>query len=124
MKRYFSFLIAGGVGFLADVGVLLALMRWAHMDAFSARLVAIACALCCTWLINRNFTFDRSAHSLAAEGARYWSVGISSSLANYAVYSVLLLVDRDIPPLLALVVSSGCAQIISYNGYSRFVFRQ
>ena len=124
MKRYFSFLIAGGVGFLVDVGVLVILMRWGHLDAFSARLFAIAGALCCTWLINRTFTFDRSARSLAGEGARYWSVGISSALVNYAVYTVLLLVDRDIPPLLALMVSSGCAQILSYNGYSRFVFRQ
>lgn len=123
MKRYVSFLIAGGFGFVVDVGILMSLLRLG-VDAFSARLVAIACALCCTWLINRTFTFDRSAHSLAKEGARYWSVGITSSLVNYGVYSALLLIDRDIPPLLALMVSSGCAQILSYNGYSRFVFRQ
>ena len=124
MKRYFSFLVAGSVGFLVDVGILVVLMRVAHFDAFSARLVAIGGALCCTWLINRNFTFDRSAHSLAMEGARYWSVGLSSSLVNYGVYTILLLIDRNVPPLLALMVSSGCAQIVSYNGYSRFVFRQ
>ncbi len=124
MKRYFSFLIAGSVGFLVDVGILVVLMRFGHFDAFSARLVAIGGALCCTWLINRNFTFDRSAHSLAMEGARYWSVGLSSSLVNYGVYTILLLIDRNVPPLLALMVSSGCAQIVSYNGYSRFVFRQ
>jgi putative flippase GtrA len=123
MKRIASFLIVGGVGFVVDVGVLLSLMHFARMDAFSARLVAIACALFCTWMLNRNFTFDKGAHSLAKEGARYWSVGISSSLVNYFVYSVLLLIDRQFMPLAALMLSSGCATIFSYTGYSRFVFR-
>lgn len=124
MKRYFSFMIAGGVGFVADVGILLFLMRVLHFDAFSARIFGIAGALTCTWLINRNFTFDRSAHSLAMEGARYWSVGITSSLVNYGIYSMLLVFDKDFAPLLALVISSGCATLLSYNGYLRFVFRQ
>lgn len=124
MKRYFSFLVAGTVGFAVDVGVLMLLIRVLHCDAFSARIVAIACALFSTWLINRNFTFDKSAHSLAGEGARYWSVGASSALVNYGAYLALLLIDRHIPPLLALCLSSACAQLVSYNGYSRFVFRQ
>lgn len=124
MKRYFSFMIAGSVGFAADVGILLVLMRVLHFDAFSARILGIGGALFCTWLINRTFTFDRSAHSLAIEGARYWSVGISSSLVNYGIYSILLLIDHDIMPLIALCISSGCSTLLSYNGYSRFVFRQ
>lgn len=124
MKRYFSFLIAGSVGFAVDVGVLMLLMHVLHCDAYSSRIVAVACALMSTWLINRTFTFDKSLHSLAVEGARYWSVGISSGLVNLGAYTALLLIDRHIEPLLALCLSSACAQIVSYNGYSRFVFRQ
>ncbi|HET7413026.1 MAG TPA: GtrA family protein [Pararhizobium sp.] len=64
----------------------------------------------------------RSRHSLAAEGARYWGVGISSCALNYAVYSLLLLIDRNLAPLLALVCASACALMFSYTGYSRLVF--
>ncbi|TPW26434.1 GtrA family protein [Pararhizobium mangrovi] len=124
MKKLFSFLIAGGVGFAVDVAVLMVLLHIVHMDVYSARFIAIGCALGCTWLINRNFTFDRSAHSLAVEGARYWSVGLSSALVNYCAYSALMMIDGDIPPVIALMVSSGCATLLSYTGYSRFVFRR
>jgi len=123
MKKYLSFLIAGGIGFAVDAGVLLSLLHWTSIDAFSARAVAIACALFCTWMLNRTFTFDKSAHSLIVEGARYGSVGLSTSLINYGLYSALLVLVPDVEPLAAVVLSSGCATLFSYNGYSRFVFR-
>lgn len=123
MKRYIRFLIAGSIGFAVDAGVLSTLLHSGTLDAFSARAVAIACALCCTWMFNRNFTFDKTGRPLVVEGARYGGVGISTALVNYGLYSGILLAAPHVEPLVALVVSSGCATILSYNGYSRFVFR-
>ena len=124
MKRYFSFMIAGSFGFAVDVAVLLGLIHLVHVDAFSARIIAIGCAVCCTWLINRSFTFDKSAHSLAMEGARYWGIAAFSACINFAAYSLLLLIDRQMMPILALAASSACGTLFSYNGYARFVFRR
>ena len=59
MKKIISFLIAGSVGLAADAGVLLLLLRFTSLDPFSARIFAIAAAMGCTWIINRNFTFQK-----------------------------------------------------------------
>jgi putative flippase GtrA len=56
------------------------------------------------------------------EGARYGGVGITTSLVNYLVYSLLLLAMPWMAPLLALVMASLAAMALSYLGYSRLVF--
>lgn len=76
-----------------------------------------------TWVFNRTFTFDRSTHSLAVEGFRYGSVGLTSALVNYALYSMLLLTLPALQPLAALVFATAASMFFSFFGYSRFVFR-
>ncbi len=76
-----------------------------------------------TWAFNRNFTFDRSGRSLAAEGFRYGSVGVTAAFVNYGLYSALLLSLPGLQPLAAMVVASVAAMVFSFFGYSRFVFR-
>lgn len=104
-------MIAGSFGFAVDVGVLMALVHLVHVDAVSARVMAIGCAISGTWFINRNFTFDKSAHSLAKEGVRYWGIAAFSAGINFAVYTLLLLVDRQMIPILALAASSACGTL-------------
>ena len=122
-RRHISFLIAGGLGLSVDVALLMILTHWAYMDVFSARVFGIAGALCCTWFFNRTFTFDKSGHSLAVEGVRYGGIGITANVANYCLYSAILILVPDVPPITALLAGSGFATLLSYNGYSRFVFR-
>lgn len=122
MNRLFRFGLVGACGFVADAGVLALLVHLLDVDPLVARVFSIAAALFVTWMLNRTFTFDGSDRSLAAEGLRYGGIGIGSSLANYCVYSALLLAIPDVPPLAALVAGSTAALIFSYLGYSRLVF--
>jgi putative flippase GtrA len=122
MRRLSRFLFTGAVGFVADAAMLASLLQLWSMDPFLARLLSIAFALTVTWLINRSMTFGASGRHVAAEGARYGSVGIGTSLVNYAVYSTLLAAVPALPPLAALVAGSGVAMALSYIGYSRLVF--
>lgn len=122
MKRVSFFLFAGAIGFGADFGVLWLLLQFDLLDPFSARVLAIASAMACTYGINRTFTFGASHRRVSVEGARYGSVGIASALINYAVYSSCLLVFPVVSPYLALILGSGSATVFSYFGYSRFVF--
>lgn len=124
MKKLIRFGIAGGLGFLIDAGVLALLLHLTPLGPFVARVIAIALAMLATWLFNRTFTFDRSPHSLAAEGFRYGSVGITSALVNYALYAALLIALPALQPLAALVFASAAAMFFSFFGYSRFVFRE
>lgn len=122
MKRVGLFLFAGAIGFAVDMVVLWVLLRFALLDPFSARVLAIASAMMCTYAINRTFTFGASHRRVSVEGARYGSVGIASAVLNYAVYSVCLIVIPEMSPYLALILGSGSATVFSYLGYSRFVF--
>jgi putative flippase GtrA len=124
MKRLFWFLIAGGGGFLIDAGITHLLVTVFHVSPFAARIPAIVMAMGFTWLINRSRTFGPSRHSLAVEGFRYWAVGITSALLNYAVYSALIYQLPMLQPVAAIVFASAAAMAYSFFGYSRFVFRR
>jgi putative flippase GtrA len=122
MRKLTFFLFAGAIGFVVDMGVLWLLLDFKLLDPFSARAPAIGAALVCTYLINRTFTFGASGRKVAAEGVRYGSVGLASTLINYTVYSGLLLILPGISPYVALIFGSGSATSFAYLGYSRFVF--
>ena len=121
-SRFVKFGFVGAAGFLADAGVLALLLKTTPLDAFSARIIAIAVALSVTWLLNRSVTFGRSSHSLAGEAARYGSVGIAGSVINYAVYSAILIAAPQAGVFAALCLASAAVMVLSYLGYSRLVF--
>ncbi|MCR5857527.1 GtrA family protein [Mesorhizobium sp. J428] len=122
MKRFGRFLVIGVIGFVADAGMLGALLMWTPLGVYSARLVSIAFALTVTWLLNRLITFGPSSRHVAVEGARYGGVGIATSAINYLAYSALLWAVPDVPVIVALVVASVVALAFSFAGYSRLVF--
>ena len=122
MSRFLRFLVIGTVGFVADAGMLGALLLWTPLGVYSARLVSIAFALLVTWLLNRLITFGPSSRHVAVEGARYGGVGIASSVINYLAYSAFLWAMPDTPIIVALVVASVVALAFSFLGYSRLVF--
>jgi len=123
VKKLLRFGIAGGIGFVVDAGLLTLLLHLTPLGPFIARMIAIAVAMVATWIFNRTFTFDRSPHSLAVEGFRYGSVGITSALVNYGLYAALLLTIPALQPLAALVLATAASMFFSFFGYSRFVFR-
>lgn len=124
MKKLVRFGIVGTAGFVIDAAVLWMLLETTPLGPFLARAIAIAVALCATWYLNRSFTFGASRRSIAIEGFRYGSVGITSAAVNYLIYSGLLLSLPILQPLAALVIASIAAMAFSFFGYSRFVFRR
>jgi putative flippase GtrA len=122
MSRLRRFIVAGGIGFLADAAMLALLVHALSVNPFAARLLSIGFALTITWLINRTVTFGPSGRNIAIEGARYGGVGIGTSLVNYGVYSALLAAISALPPLMALAAGSMVALLLSFLGYSRLVF--
>jgi putative flippase GtrA len=127
MRKLIRFAIAGGIGFIVDAGVLAALLQLTPLGPYLARLAAITLAMAATWAFNRSFTFDRSGdrsgRSLAGEGFRYGSVGLTAALVNYGLYSTLLLSLPALQPLAAMVLATCASMVFSFFGYSRFVFR-
>lgn len=122
MTRFLRFLVIGAIGFVADAGMLGALLVSTPLGVYSARLVSIAFALLVTWLLNRLITFGPSSRHVAVEGARYGGVGIASSAVNYLAYSAFLWAMPDTPIIVALALASVVALAFSFLGYSRLVF--
>jgi putative flippase GtrA len=122
-NRLLKFALTGGIGLLADAGALALLIKVLGLDPFTARLIAIAFALAVTWLINRNFTFGKSQHSLGGEALRYGGVGIAGSAINYVIYSAILIAAPQMGAFLALCLASAAVMVLSYAGYSRLVFQ-
>lgn len=124
MKKLVRFGIVGTIGFVIDATVLWLLLATTPLGPFIARAIAIVVALVATWYLNRSFTFGASRRSLAVEGFRYGSVGVTSAVVNYLIYTLLLLSLPILQPLAALVLASIAAMAFSFFGYSRFVFRR
>jgi putative flippase GtrA len=121
--RVLKFALTGGIGFLADAGMLAFLIRTFAFNPFTARLIAIAFALAVTWLINRNFTFGASRHPIGSEALRYGGVGVAGSILNYAIFSAVLIALPNTSTFLALCMASVTVMVLSYAGYSRLVFQ-
>ncbi|RWM36598.1 GtrA family protein [Mesorhizobium sp.] len=122
MGRLTRFVLAGGIGFVADAAALWLLLSATPLGPLAARVLSIGVALCVTWQINRHVTFSPSSRGMAREGARYGGVGIATSIVNYLVYCAALFALPSLPPLAALVIASLVAMALSFLGYSRLVF--
>ncbi|MER8398115.1 GtrA family protein [Mesorhizobium sp. M1348] len=122
MGRLARFIVAGGIGFVADAAALWLVLTIAPVGPFMARIISIGFALSVTWLINRHLTFSPSSRGVAQEGARYGSVGIATSVVNYLVYCAMLFALPMVSPLIALAVASLIAMALSFLGYSKLVF--
>jgi len=122
VSRIARFVLAGGVGFVADAAALWLLLAVTPLGPFIARVLSIGFALCVTWQINRHLTFSPSSRGVAQEGARYGGVGIATSIVNYLVYCAILFALPAMPPLAALAIASLVAMALSFLGYSRLVF--
>lgn len=122
LRRLFFFALAGGSGFVTDVGVLTALHDGLGVDPYSARVVAIGAAMLVTYVINRTVTFGASGRSVAGEGARYVAVAVAVAAVNWAIYATLVWAFPALPPQGAVVVAVAVATGLSYFGYSRLVF--
>jgi len=122
VSRIARFVLAGGVGFVADAAALWLLLAVTPLGPFIARVLSIGFALCITWQINRHLTFSPSSRGVAQEGARYGGVGIATSIVNYLAYCAILFALPAMPPLAALAIASLVAMALSFLGYSRLVF--
>ncbi|ESW77539.1 GtrA family protein [Mesorhizobium sp. M0644] len=122
MGRLARFIVAGGIGFVADAGALWLVLAATPLGPLAARIISIGFALSATWLINRHLTFSPSSRGIAHEGARYGGVGIATSVVNYLVYCVMLFALPMVSPLIALAVASLVAMALSFLGYSKLVF--
>lgn len=120
--QFGRFAIVGGLGFLIDACITLALIG-RGIDPFTSRVVAIALAMMVNWRLHRSVTFGASNTSQATEGIRYFTVALLAAALNYTIYVALLLFVPMMTPLIAIVIAIGVVTLLTFMGYRNLVFR-
>ena len=121
--RFLRFACVGFAGFAVDAGSLALFHHGFGLDPFTGRVLSIALAIFATWRLNRSVTFGGSDTGQVSEGARYYTVAIITALANFGIYSAILLFWAGAWPVAAVIAATALTMFMSYFGYAHLVFR-
>ena len=124
LRHYCGFLLAGALALITDGALLEILTRIMGLHPLLARPFAIAAAMVVSWLINRTVTFAVEGPPTRREFARFAAVSWTAQMVNYLLFATLLIMRPGTPALLALVLASLVAMLVSYFGFRYRVFRQ
>lgn len=117
------FAVAGTVGYLVDVIVLL--LCTMVVGPLIARLFSFSAAVVTTWLINRKYTFSSSGDSsLMREFSRYYTTALGGGAVNISIYSIMVelfdLTTLWLP--LAVAVGALSGMMVNFLLARHFVF--
>lgn len=118
------FIVIGGVGFVADGGLLTLLASGLGFDVYLSRLASFAFASFLTWWLNRVWTFSSTDVRRTREYVRYIAIQIVGALINLGVFVALI---RHYPwmneALIApFAIGSAVAMVFNFIGCHYVVF--
>lgn len=116
-RRWSRFLISGTINTAVDFAIFAALLRWSDFGPFHANLIAFAAAICCSFLLNRFWTFGERRGSSPVVFL-LWMTAIallSSWLLHHAVQMGMHVAAAKIIVTLMVVV-------LSYQAMNRLIF--
>ena len=122
LSSFLRFCAVGAIGFVADAGVLTALLALYPDAIIGARVVSILVALTLTWALNRRHTFGSRDPRRFAEWSRFAGVNGLGAALNFTAYTILLYTVPGMMPLAALAAGSVLALFFNYLGSRRLVF--
>lgn len=124
LRRYASFAVAGGTGFVVDAAVL-SLGLATGLAPWIARIPSFLAAVATTWIINRTFTFQTDRPPSWREFARYFAAMSLGLAVNYSVFLLVLRLSAVAAswPVLALVPATLAGMGLNYLTSSRILKR-
>lgn len=126
MRQFALFCLSGVIGFIVDAGVVQALVSFAQLDPYVARLFSFLCAVTATWLFNRRYTFTSTRNeSVLRESMRYLGAMLGGFAVNYAVYAALVYAFSPVRewPVLGVAAGSVAGLVVNYLSSRYWVFR-
>jgi putative flippase GtrA len=124
MKHGAGFIASGLLATATDAATLVLLTRAAGLDPFSARIIAIACAMVAGFFAHRRLTFAVREPATAKQFTAFVGVAATAATINYAMYAGILLLWPQTEPLLAMLAPTLIAMAVSYTGLRFGVFRK
>lgn len=126
LKEMMRFALVGGIGFIADAGILY-LLKAGVLGIYWGRVISFISAVFITWLLNRCFTFRRRASgvSLWREFTRYFVSMLGGGSVNYAVYAGLvsrvdIIADQ---PVWGVAAGSLAGMLVNFASAKYLIFR-
>lgn len=122
--RFLRFCGAGLAGFVTDTAVLLALVRFGHVNPSVAKALSFLVAVLLTFELNRRWTFDQGRNERLAPLASYLAVQCVGFLCNWIAFTlaVSLLPQSIVSVLVAAIFASAAALAFNFIGAENFVF--
>ncbi len=124
-KQFLMFGLAGIAGFCVDAGILYLLKGM--LGIYWARAISFLCAVCTTWVFNRNFTFsDRmSNRSILGEFVSYFGMMLAGGAANLLCYVLMVSGIEFVRqhPVLGVVGGSLAGMGVNYLQLRLIMFR-
>ena len=123
--RFLRFVVVGTAGFLADTGVLLAIVHASGINPVIAKMLSFGVAVVLTFELNRRWAFGNVRHeNLRTAFAAYLGVQSTGFLCNSAAFalSIYLLPVPFNNILLCSVIASALALFVNYAGAKHLVF--
>ncbi len=126
---FLRFAAIGGMGFVVDSTILAVDTNWLGLDPFKGRILSIFCAMICTWLGNRYFTFrDRRARGFSAaiqEWLKFVGANAVGAVFNYGIS--VLAVHYGPAPLDNKYIAQACGVLagllFNFTLSSKMVFK-
>jgi putative flippase GtrA len=125
LLEMFRFGVVGGVGFVADAAVLLAMLALG-LGPYGGRVVSYVVAASCTFALNRAWTFRQQpkSHAPMRQWALFLTLNLVGFACNYGAYAALIstvpLVARY--PVLGVAAGSFAGMTGNFLLSRRFVF--
>ncbi|WNL48009.1 GtrA family protein [Dyella sp. BiH032] len=121
------FFVGGVIGFVADAGVVQALVSWAGWNAYLARLLSFLLAATATWWWNRQYTFAHraSGRPLPMEWLHWMGLMTAGALVNYAAYAAMLMGFPSLHrwPAVAVAAGSVVAALVNFSTARGVLFK-
>jgi putative flippase GtrA len=121
--QFSRFALVGGIGFIADAGILSLMVSGFGLDPLLSRLPSFATAVTVTWLVNRSWVFERS-RAAGYEYARYLTVQIIGAGINLSTYAAVMVTVPELRrwPVAGLAVGAALSMIFTFAALRRFVY--
>jgi putative flippase GtrA len=119
-----GFITSGALAFTTDAAMLALLTRVFGFDPFLARLLAIAVAMVVGFFAHRRLTFAVTEPPTFPQFSKFLGVAATASVINYAIYAAVLVLRPATDPLIALLIATAAAMLVSYGGLRFGVFRK
>ena len=117
-----KFCIVGATGYVINLAVYTALLKWAGLHYLGAATVSFVVAVSSNYWWNRHWTFRGERGNFAFQGMRFFAVSVVVFVANLVL--LRLLVEAGVGKVLAQAIAVVAVTPLNFLGNKLWSFRR